>query len=112
MASGRRGSNHYQQTFIGDCGHLCGWPQVGNNVFCDVCEAEKLGAGVSREDAVTMVRIRYSRPQATLDGFKPKPKKRTPRKPPQPTCSVCRKKGHLYMDCPLLVGQQKLFEDG
>lgn len=105
MAS-RSASFDYRQSVIGDCGHVCAaWPQFhtlgksGVEIVCLQCTKERYGVDA---DAEVVVYVRLPEPE-------PKPTKPKKERKPSLTCSVCRKKGHLYTDCPLLVGQGDLF---
>lgn len=106
MAVGRR--YDYTASVIGDCGHVCAaWPQFGQlgssrvEIRCEICTREKYG--ISDDETLAV----YVTP-AEKPAQKEKPKKATAKKAVR--CSICQGKGHLYSECPLLVGQGELFD--
>lgn len=103
-----RARYNYTASVIGDCGHVCAaWPQYGQlgssrvEIRCETCTREKYGLSDDETLAVYVVPREEEKP-------KPAPKKTA--KPKAVRCSVCQTKGHLYTDCPLLVGQGDLFD--
>jgi len=112
-----RKPHRYVQTAIGMCGHVVStWPLVQPiggkpEVVCDECTEAKWKVGPS--DGLS-VWVAIDKDPSESDEDSPETtavKKATrksppkPRKKAEPMCSICRRKGHIYSACPLLVGQ-------
>lgn len=69
-------------------------------IRCEICTREKYGIG---EDETLAVYVTPMEKPAQ----KEKPKKATKK---AVRCSICQAKGHVYTDCPLLIGQGELFD--
>lgn len=69
-------------------------------IRCETCTRERYG--ISDDETLAV----YVEPRKAPE--KPKAKKAATKKAVK--CSVCQGKGHLYTECPLLVGQGDLFD--
>lgn len=111
--------HNYTQLVIGFCGHVVqAWPQVRPiggtpEVICEECTEAKWKIGPN-DGLSVWVAIDKSPDEddgpvttanATRKAVTPRKSPPKPRKKAEPVCSICRKKGHVYTTCPLLVGQ-------